>query len=131
MVVIAGLLIGGVAVLLLLPEGEESAEERAARLRSELIAAEGALEIVAIEYAESVDGGAVIAEAEYDGAVDALGNSRTRYEEVRAELAARGGPVDAIDAGYERLSRLIERTAPEDRVAAVAEELGRLLQEEV
>src|SRR5687767_9345734 len=98
LVVGAGLLIGGLIVWAVLPEGEPSPAERAAQVRSELIAAEGALEIVAIEYAESVRNGKIVAQAEYDGAKAALARSRARYESVRADLL----PDDAaeIESAY-------------------------------
>src|SRR5687768_16798940 len=52
-------------------------------LRATLISAAGTLEVVAIEYAESVEDGEVVAEPEYRGARDALASSRQTYEEVR------------------------------------------------
>src|SRR5687768_13882348 len=81
----AGFAIGAAIVIALLPEGEPSAADRAAAARSELIAAEGGLEIVQIEYAESVEDGEVVAEAEYEGALSALRRSRERYDDARPE----------------------------------------------
>lgn len=125
LVAAAGFLIGGLIVWALLPEGEPSPAERTASVRSELIAAEGALEIVAIEYAESVRDGAIVAQAEYDGAKAALARSRARYEAVRADLL----PEDSaeIESAYARLGRLMEQRVPNDELGAEIEELSRLL----
>ena len=127
----AGLLIGGLIVWLLAPEGEPPPAERAARARSELVAAEAALEIVAIEYSESVQDGEVVAQAEYEGALAALDRSRSRYESVRDMVAEAGGPTTEIDASYDQVASLMERRVPNERLVQALDDLGALLTEGV
>ncbi|HYI45110.1 MAG TPA: hypothetical protein VE174_06555 [Actinomycetota bacterium] len=126
LVALAGLVIGGILVLLFLPEGEPSPEERAATVRTELVAAEGALEIVAIEYAESVEDGEVVAEAEYEGALSALARSRARYSAVKDEIEA---DVAGIDTQYESVEALMDERAPDDRLTEALDRLSQMLTE--
>lgn len=122
-VLATGLLAGVVAIVLLTRDREPNAEERAAALRTGLIEATGLLEIVEIEYAEAVRNGDVVAEAELEGAVDALARGKARYREIRAALDAEvTGDIDAAFAKVESL--LVRRADP----SVVANELKRLMQ---
>jgi len=127
LVALAGLVTGGILVLLFLPEGEPTPEERAATARTELIGAEGILEIVAIEYSESVRDGEVVAEAEYEGAVSALARSRDRYEAVRSELTP--DVAAEIDELYDKVESLLEQRVPITELTKALDSLGRLLTE--
>ncbi len=129
-VAVLGLLIGGVVVWAMQPESEPTPEEEAAALRSGLIAAGGGLEIVAIEYAESVEDGVIVAEPEYEGALAALASSRSRYDAVRADLAAAGGAVEEIDASYTQIEKLMQRQVAEERGGSAVDALRDLLEEE-
>ena len=124
-----GLVVGGLLLWAFGPEGTPSPAERASAARAELIAAEGVLEIVAIEYAESVEDGEVVAEAEYEGARSALARSRARYEAARADLAAAGGSTEEIDAAYDRVTSLMDQRVPNTRLSSALEKLTALLTE--
>lgn len=84
---VACLLVGS-AVGLALGGRPPDPEEVARDLRSDLVAAAGSLEVAEIEYAESVSGGEVTREAEYEGALDAIASSQARYEEVAPAVAS-------------------------------------------
>jgi hypothetical protein len=129
-VVLAGVtgLVVGVALGwgLLAPEPDPA--EVLAEVRAGLSSAAATLEVVEIEYAESVRDGAVVAEAEYRGARDALASSRQRYAEVRDAVAALSAETASeIDASYQELERLIAAKARADEVAAVSTGLRELL----
>ena len=128
LVAAAGFVIGAVIVFALLPDPEPSSAERAAAARTELIAAEGTLEIVQIEYAESVKGGEVVAEVEYEGALAALERSRERYEAARSQLTP--AVAEEIDSAFDRVQDLVEQPAPAAELGDALEELSQLLEEE-
>jgi hypothetical protein len=119
----AGLLIGWG---LLRPDphpGEVLGEVRAA-----LASAAATLEVVEVEYAESVEDGRVEASPEYEGARDALASSRTRYGEARSGVAAISpATATAIDDAYDRLAGAVDARAPEEDVAASVRELREML----
>jgi hypothetical protein len=118
-----GLLIGWG---LLRPEPDPA--EVLGELRSGLASAAATLEVVDIEYTESVEDGSVVASPEYEGARDALASSRARYAEARAGLAAVSREVaSAIDAAYDRLEEAIAARAPDEEVSALVEELRTML----
>lgn len=120
---LAGLLLGvllGWGLLRPAPDPVAAIEE----LRTALVQAAGSLEIVEIEYSESVEGGEIVARPEYEGARDALASSRDRYAEVRDAVEAISPDLAAeIDRGYAELERLVGQPAPPEDVSALTEEL--------
>jgi hypothetical protein len=114
-----GLVVGGKD-----PDPVEAVEET----RSALVSAAGTLEVVAIEYEESVDGGTVVKEAEYRGALDALESSRQRFEDslpaIEVLAPERG---DELEARYEELEQLMNEKAEPQKVEAIAEDLAEML----
>lgn len=97
-------------------------------VRATLLSAAGSLEVVEIEYAESVEDGEIVAPSEFEGARDALASSRERYLEVRETVAALSpNAASAIDEAYEGLKGLVERQAPSEDVAELARELADML----
>lgn len=102
--------------------------EAAEKTRSTLASAAGTLEVVAIEYEESVDDGLVVREAEYRGALDALESSRQRFEEslpaIEVLAPDRG---DELAARYEELEQLMSEKADPQRVESIAEDLAEML----
>jgi hypothetical protein len=61
---------------------EPDPRELAGDLRADLVASAGSLEVAEIEYSESVSGGEITRQAEYDGALGAIESSEARYQEV-------------------------------------------------
>jgi hypothetical protein len=120
-----GVLIGWFAFGRAEPDPEEALE----RVRVALSDAAATLEIVAIEYSESVEGTEVVNRVEYEGAVDALARSRTRYQEFRGAIAMVDPPItQRIDGAYEELEQLVREPAPADEVESKTDELAELLQ---
>jgi hypothetical protein len=118
-----GLLIGWG---LLRPEPDPA--EVVGTIRSGLVSAAGTLEVVGIEYAESVEDGKVVAEPEYEGARSALASSRERYLEARPGVTAISpDTASSIDRAYDDLERSIERRAPEEEVTELTESLAAML----
>lgn len=106
--------------------------EAARRLQSSLAGAAGTLEVVEVEYRESVRDGQVVSEPEYRGARDALGRSRERYLGARAALLVLAPDVARhADALFDHLDRLVADRAPPEEVARVARELATVLREPV
>lgn len=105
--------------------------EAAHAIRAELIAAAGSLEVVAIEYEESVADGEIVAEAEYEGALGALASSRERYDLVRPALVSLlPAHVEPIDALYDDVERSMSARADATEVADTIEQLIALLEGE-
>lgn len=106
------------------PDPAEALEEVEAALRG----AEGSLEVVGVEYAESVTDGEVVATPEYEGARAALASSRNRFLEVRQAVAS-VAPNNAaeIDRAYDELKRLVDERAPSEQVASLVTELADML----
>ena len=99
-----------------------------ASLRATLAAAAGTLEVVDIEYRESVQDGAVVSQPEYEGARDALTRSRQRYAEARPALRELDpNLVTDADALYQDIERLIDQRAPEEEVTEATARLADLL----
>lgn len=123
----AGLLVGllvGWGLLRPGPDPVGAIEE----VRSALLQAAGTLEVVEIEYAESVEDGSVIASPEYEGARDALASSREQYDEVGEAVAAISpDAASAIDDAYAELERAVSDLAPPEEVSARVEELREML----
>jgi hypothetical protein len=97
-------------------------------VRRELSGAASVLEVLVVEYRESVRGGEVRSRTEYQGSIEALERSRERFAGVRAAVRA----IDPraarqADERYAELDRLIARRADPSEVARRAEELAELL----
>ena len=96
--------------------------------RTALLGAAATLEIVGVEYAESVEGGRIVAGSEHEAALDALASSRERYAEAAGVVAVVSpASARAIEDGYERLERMIRDLADEEDVRTAAESLGDTL----
>lgn len=124
-----GLLVGllvGWGLLRPDPDPAEVLEE----VRGTLLQAAATLEVVEVEYTESVEDGAVVASPEFEGARAALASSRERYLEVREAVATVAPRVAAeIDGAYADLERLVADRAPADEVGRLVEDLRDLLME--
>ncbi len=99
-------------------------------IRATLASAAGTLEVVEVEYTESVRDGQVVATPEFQGARAALTSSRERYLEAREAVATVAqDAASAIDRSYGELERLVERRAPPSEVSDLVRSLrGMLLQ---
>jgi hypothetical protein len=107
---------------------EPDPAEALALLRSSVTTAAGTLEVVEVEYRESVQDGRIVSSPEYQGARDALGRSHERYLEVREALRALDpGLVGRADALFSRLERLLRDRAPVEEVSEATQELADLL----
>ncbi len=123
---VIGLLLGLGAGFLLRPAPDPVAVAR--DLRTDLAAAAGLLEVVQVEYEESVSGTRVARPREYRAARAALARSRDRFGDVRPALAALSGPAaEAIDAGYDRAAALMAEPAPPPRLGEALQRLAGLL----
>ena len=124
---IAGVAVG-ILIGLLIGRTETPLAESVPAITSTLVSARGSLEVAAIEYAESVRGGEVAKEAEYEGALGAVRSSQEKFNRVRAGLEAlapsRVGPIDDL---YAEVQDLMEAKAPATDVAAALSELEALL----
>jgi hypothetical protein len=126
---VTGLLIGIVIGWLAFGRAEPDPQESLDRMRVAFNDAATTLEIVAIEYSESVDGPEVVNRSEYEGAVQALARSRTKYQEFRAAIAmVDQQSTQRIDSAYEELDRLVGEPASPEVVETKINELAALLQ---
>ncbi len=125
---ILGLVIG-TGVGLSLGRQEPDPVDAVAEVKTAMSRAAGVLEVVEVEYEESVDAGRVVSEAEYSGARDALARSRSSYEEVRAAVAAFDSDrADAIDGAYNELEGMVQQRAEPAEVSAAVDELTEMLE---
>jgi hypothetical protein len=127
---VAGLVGLGVGLLvgwgLLRPEPDPA--EVLGKVRASLASAASTLEVVGIEYAESVEDGQVVASPEYQGARDALASSRRRYDEARPGVAAVSPEnASAIDDAYDRLVAAMDARAPAEEISGHVRELREML----
>jgi hypothetical protein len=119
-----GALVGLAGGLLLEGRGADP-EEALAPARASLQSAASTVEVAAIEYSESVEGGDVVRAPEYRGARDALDRSRESYLEARPALAALWpGVTEEIDAGYEELGAAMADRAPDADIRRRARQLA-------
>jgi hypothetical protein len=118
----------GVGVGALVARGSPDPVAAVRALRADLAGAAALLEVVEVEYRESVARGRVVAEAEYRGARDALERSRTRYLAARPALRVLDpAAADAIDRAYDALAALVDRRGDPGEVQAAARSLRALL----
>ena len=124
---IGGLLLGLLAAFLLQSDPDPAAV--AGEVTTELAAAAGSLEVVLIEYEESVADGEIRQEAEYRGALDALGNSRDRYEKVADAVAALAPErADGIESTYDDAESQMEDFVDASELESTLSTLEDLLQ---
>ena len=125
---VLGLLLG-IALGFVLGQEDPDATEGVRLVQQELAAAAAGLEVAGIEYTEAVDDGEVLSDAEYQGSLDALDSSRSRYEEVSEALETLAPErAAAIAAGYNDVQAAMEGTSPAEDVASLLDELAALLQ---
>ncbi len=127
--VLAGLVVGLGVGAFAFGRQEPQPVEGLRELRSSLSEAAGILEVAQVEYEESVTGGRVVSETEYEGARSALQRSRTRYEQVRAAVTfIEGATSRDIDALYQRAQTLMDDRAEAQRVGTALRELASRLE---
>ena len=123
---VVGILVG--LLISLAFRSEPSPADVAADVRAELAAAAGSLEVVAIEYDESVVDGEVTKDAEYRGAVSALASSRDRYENVAAAVEALAPDrATAIEDAYDEAESQMSDHVPTEELTATLDEIEALL----
>jgi hypothetical protein len=123
-----GLVIGFVLGWAIGARGELDPAEALAVLRSTLTTVAGTLEVVEVEYRESVRGGRIVSSPEYEGARDALDRSRERYRSVREALRTLDPDlVTRADALFSDLERMLTERASPDEVSGRARDLAALL----
>lgn len=126
---LGGLVIGVGAGWLMFGRAEPEPQEALERVRTAMTDAATTLEIVAIEYSESVEGTDVVNRSEYEGAVDALARSRTSYQEFRGAIAmVDRSSAERIDDAYEELEQLVREPAAPEEVETKTQELAALLE---
>lgn len=124
-----GLLAGAGVGWVIRGGGTADPVEAIAAMDASLSAAAGTLEVVEVEYRESVVDGEVVRPPEYAGSRDLLTRSRERYLEVREALAAVDPRLaEEADRLYRELARLVEARAPAEDVSARVRSLSALLE---
>ncbi|MGH2807749.1 MAG: hypothetical protein ACRDKT_10790 [Actinomycetota bacterium] len=124
---VVGLLVG-VGVGLVVGREEPDASEGVRLVQQELASAAAGLEVAGIEYEEAVEDGEVLNDTEYQGSLDALDSSRTRFEGVEDALATLApDQAEAIASGYDEAAGAMEGRAPPDEVQGLLDELSELL----
>jgi hypothetical protein len=119
----AGVLVGAV-----IGRSEPDPVQAMRSVQSILDRAASSLEIVAVEYEESVDSGRVVEEAEYRGSREALASSRRRFEEVRRAVALLAPERAAsIAREYDLLQEALDSRSDAEEVASQIESLDALL----
>jgi hypothetical protein len=115
----------GIGIGFALGQEEPDPAEGVRLVQQELAAAAAGLEVAGIEYTEAVQDGEVVSDPEYQGSLDAIGNSRTRFESVEAALATLAPELaEQIADGYEEAESAMEERAPDEDVQALLEELS-------
>jgi hypothetical protein len=124
---VAGILVGVIAGILV-SRSDPDPLEAARAVQGELDRAASSLDVVAIEYDESVDAGEVVSDTEYRGTQDALESSRSRFGDVRAALEVLAPDrADSIDDAYAAVETSIEARADPAEVSDQIESLTGLL----
>jgi hypothetical protein len=127
---VIGLLIGLGIGAFFLGQADPDPTESIREIKTELVGVAGVLEVLEVEYRESVRDGEVENETEYQGAKDALARARTRFEEVSETLRAIDeDKVDEIDSQFDELGELIEERADADDVSSAIRRLTEALAE--
>jgi len=125
---IAGLIIGLGVGAFLLGQSDPNPTEVIGSVRTELSGVAGVLEVLEVEYTESVRDGDVVSETEYDGAVAALTRAQARFAEARPTLLALDREkVQDIDGQFDELRELIADHASADEVSEAIRELTSAL----
>jgi hypothetical protein len=123
-----GLVVGFLVGVALRPEPDPV--EALGEIQDALRGAAGSLEVLEVEYAESVVEGDIVSTPEYEGARAALASSRERYAEVREAVASVApDTVGQVDRAYDELENLVDQRAPSEEVAALAGQLSDMLTE--
>lgn len=127
---VIGILVG-IGIGFLLGSEDPDPSEGVRLVKQELIGAASGLEIAGIEYEEAVDETGVVKEAEYEGSLDALESSRTRFETVAEALATLApAQADEIAAAYDEIEGAMREEAPVDEVLELLDELSGSLKGE-
>ena len=125
-------LLTGLVVGLTLGSNDMDPGEAAQDIKAELVSAAGSLEVAGIEYEESVSGGEITRQEEYDGALSAIASAKERYESVRPALASLVPSLATqIDDGFSRCEELMSEAADPAEVAPALGELEGLLKGDV
>ena len=123
-----GLIVGGIGGFLVASTSQADTSEAARSIRSSLMRASGALEIVDIEYAEAVEDGAVVARAEYEGARDAAAEARAIFDDVRGPLQILApDTASELSRNFTDLTDAVEATADENEIDAIVSSTRDLL----
>jgi len=85
------------------------------------------LELAATEYADAVEGGAVVNEEEYEESLEFTAEAARLFDRLRSLSEA--GDVADVAAGIERLRTIVEEKGPRDRYREEAVRLSALLAE--
>lgn len=125
---IVGLLAGLLLGTLLSSDPEPAEAVRA--VRADLASAASLLEVASVEYEESVSGGEVVSEQEFEGAKDAIARSRELAESaVPALRVLAPSAADAVIEGYDQVEALMAQPAePSDVNAALDDLRARLIE---
>ena len=124
-VLLAGALIGGLLGFLLGSSGDEEASlaDALEEVQAEVRPALSELELVTIEYAESVKGGQVVAETEYRASVDHVERALSALEGAASDLEVLAPEELAMaERSLNQLAELVEAHAPAAQVNAAAAE---------
>lgn len=103
-------------------EGQQSLSEAVAQLQQDLAPVLDGLELVTIEYPQSVKDGRIIAATEYKATQENINRTLDQYGKLHPELAAIS-PSEAASAqsALKDVERLVQDRAPASKVDAAAE----------
>lgn len=119
------LLVGGLAGFLIGNSGadEPSLEDAVAEVRDDVQPALSALELVTIEYPEAVSQGEVVAETEYQAAVDQVERAQEVVDGAAEDLELLApDEVERSQAALDELSAAVDGKQPAEQVARLADE---------
>ncbi len=118
--ILAGYLIGG--------HGKADPEAAATELRSRLGATANLLDVASFEYDQGVEGGRVVSQDGYRGALDALARARRQYRQAAPALRAFApGQAQRIDSALLQLQEMASAKAEVRRFDARVAELKQML----
>ena len=125
LIAVAALLVGlagGYAVGRAAAGGDPSLASQIGELRERLAPAREGLELAPGEYAQGVQGGRVVSQAEYGGARDAVRRASEVVASNRADLRALSAPrAEALDGALDELSAAMAQRADAADVKRLAE----------
>ncbi|HVF53355.1 MAG TPA: hypothetical protein VNC78_07065 [Actinomycetota bacterium] len=107
---------------------EPSAAEGVSVMRTELAASAGSMEVASIEYEESISGGSVTEQSEYEATLVAINSSRMRFAKMEPLLESFAPDlVTQINDLYDEIATSVRQKVDPEELSPMFEELISLL----